>query len=177
MKTQELTLTQAGAAETGLVPRYWAQQKVAELSLRSGDNREELESVGKHFNLVTPNTSLLVLETAEQYVQYRVVPPKTLPDVYRQFMAKIEQNIKVNSADPIALHGLTQLPNFILRNPDISIGAKTTYSLFLSFAWHNNLCFPGQETLAKTVGSRIGRGKPSITTSGMASSCRQREQR
>ena len=44
-------------------------------------------------------------------------------------LAKIEQNIKVNSADPIALHGFTQLPNFILRNPDISIGAKTTYSL------------------------------------------------
>ena len=32
-------------------------------------------------------------------------------------LAKIEQNIKVNSADPIALHGFTQLPNFILRNP------------------------------------------------------------
>ena len=70
--------------------------------------------------------------------------------------AKIEQNIKVNSADPIALHGFTQLPNFILRNPDISIGAKTTYSLFLSYAWHNNLCFPGQDTLAKALGMSIG---------------------
>ena len=36
-------------------------------------------------------------------------------------LAKIEQNIKVNSADPIALHGFTQLPNFILRNPDIRL--------------------------------------------------------
>ena len=71
-------------------------------------------------------------------------------------LAKIEQNIKVNSADPIALHGSTQLPNFILRNPDISIGAKTTYALFLSFAWHNNLCFPGQETLAKALGMSVG---------------------
>jgi hypothetical protein len=71
-------------------------------------------------------------------------------------LAKIEQNIKVNSADPIALHGFTQLPNFILRNPQISIGAKTTYSLFLSFAWHNNLCFPGQDTLAKALGMSIG---------------------
>ena len=71
-------------------------------------------------------------------------------------LQKIEQNIKVNSADPIALHGFTQLPNFILRNPDISIGAKTTYSLFLSYAWHNNLCFPGQDTLAKALGMSIG---------------------
>lgn len=71
-------------------------------------------------------------------------------------LAKIEQNIKVNSADPIALHGFTQLPNFILRNPDISIGAKATYALFLSYAWHNNLCFPGQDTLAKALGMSIG---------------------
>ena len=68
----------------------------------------------------------------------------------------IERNIKLNSADPIALHGFTQLPNFILRNPKISIGAKTTYSLFLSYAWHNNLCFPGQETLAQALGMSAG---------------------
>ena len=64
-------------------------------------------------------------------------------------LAKIDQNIKLNTADPVARHGFTQLPNFILRNPDISIGAKTVYSLFISYAWHNNFCFPGQETLAK----------------------------
>ena len=68
----------------------------------------------------------------------------------------IEQNIKLNTADPIARYGFTQLPNFILRNPDISIGAKTTFALFLSFAWHNDLCFPGQDTLAKAMGMSIG---------------------
>ena len=71
-------------------------------------------------------------------------------------LQKIERNIKLNSADPIALHGFTQLPNFILRNPHISIGAKTAYALFLSYAWHNDLCFPGQNTLAKAMGMSIG---------------------
>jgi len=71
-------------------------------------------------------------------------------------LAKIDQNIKINSADPVALHGFTQVPNFILKNPDISIGAKTTYALFLSYAWHNHLCFPGQDTLAKAIGMSIG---------------------
>ena len=71
-------------------------------------------------------------------------------------LQRIEQNIKLNSADPIALHGFTQLPNFILRSPDLSIGAKTTYALFLSYAWHNNLCFPGQDRLAKDIGMSIG---------------------
>ena len=70
-------------------------------------------------------------------------------------LQRIEQNIKINSADPVALHGFTQVPNFILRNPDLSIGAKTVYSLFLSYAWHNNLCFPGQATLAQAIGMSV----------------------
>jgi len=71
-------------------------------------------------------------------------------------LAKIDQNIKLNTADPVARDGFTQLPNFILRNPEISIGAKTVYSLFISYAWHNNFCFPGQETLAKAIGMSVG---------------------
>ena len=41
-------------------------------------------------------------------------------------VAAIERNMRINSADPIALHGFTQLPNFILRDPELSPGAKTT---------------------------------------------------
>ena len=43
-------------------------------------------------------------------------------------LTNIEQNIKLNTADPIALHGFTQLPNFILRNPETLGNAKTIYS-------------------------------------------------
>lgn len=66
------------------------------------------------------------------------------------------RNITLNSADPVTLHGFTQLPNFILRDPNLSIGAKTTYALFLSYAWHNDLCFPGQDRLAKDIGMSVG---------------------
>ena len=71
-------------------------------------------------------------------------------------LAAIDRNIRVNSSDPIALYGFTQLPNFILRDPSLSIGAKTTYALFLSYAWHNNLCFPGQSRLARDIGMSVG---------------------
>lgn len=67
----------------------------------------------------------------------------------------IERNMKLNSTDPIALHGFTQVPNFILRDPKVSIGAKSVYSLLLSYAWHNDLCFPGQERLAQDIGMGI----------------------
>jgi hypothetical protein len=70
-------------------------------------------------------------------------------------LAAIDQNMRLNTSDPIAQHGFTQLPNFILRNPDLSANAKTVYSLLLSYAWHNNLCFPGQERLAEHMGSHV----------------------
>jgi tetratricopeptide (TPR) repeat protein len=96
--SESFTLKAADATDGDLIGRYWAQQKVAELSMRPGENDEELAKVGKQFNLVTPNTSLLVLETADQYVQYRVVPPMDRPEVYKEFLAKIEQN-KVRERD------------------------------------------------------------------------------
>lgn len=70
-------------------------------------------------------------------------------------LAQIEQNMKVNSADPIARHGFTQVPNFILRNAEISANAKLVYALLLSYAWNNNLCFPGQERLAEHMGAHV----------------------
>ena len=72
-------------------------------------------------------------------------------------LAKIEQNITLLSADPVATQGFTQVPNFILRNSQISVGAKVVYSMFLSYAWHNNHCFPGQERLASDMGMSVSR--------------------
>src|SRR5207237_734274 len=48
--------------------------------------------------------------------------------------------------------GFTQVPNAILRDPDLSDGAKLTYAMLLSYAWTDNRSFPGQERLAKDLG-------------------------
>ena len=70
-------------------------------------------------------------------------------------LQNIEQNIKLNTADPVARYGFTQLPNFILRNADVSANAKVVYSLLLSYAYHNNRVFPGQERLASEMGAHV----------------------
>ena len=44
------------------------------------------------------------------------------------------------------------VPNFILKDAELSLGAKVTYSMFLHYAWHNDSCFPGQERLAADMG-------------------------
>lgn len=68
-----------------------------------------------------------------------------------------ERNIEVLTNDPVVRGGFTQVPNFILKNPDLSLGAKVTYSMFLHYAWHNDSCFPGQDRLAADMGITQGR--------------------
>src|SRR5438094_5742056 len=63
-----------------------------------------------------------------------------------------ERNIELDTLDPVSRGGFTQVPNFILKDPNLSVGAKVTYSMFLSYAWHNDSCFPGQEKLATHMG-------------------------
>ena len=62
------------------------------------------------------------------------------------------KNIILDGFDPVASHGFTQVPNFILRAQDLSPGAKLTYSMLLSYAWQNDFSFPGQEKLASDIG-------------------------
>src|SRR6476661_882101 len=66
--------------------------------------------------------------------------------------AIIEHNIELATSDPIARGGFTQVPNFILKDSTLSLGAKVTYAMFLHYAWHNDSCFPGQERLATDMG-------------------------
>lgn len=48
--------------------------------------------------------------------------------------------------------GFTSIPNRILRNGDISLGARMCYSMLLSYAWQENFCFPAQTRLAEDLG-------------------------
>ena len=54
--------------------------------------------------------------------------------------------------------GFTIIPNYVLKDPTISPGAKTTFMLLLSYAWQAGSCFPGQERLSR----ELGVGKRSI---------------
>ncbi|MBX3082089.1 MAG: helix-turn-helix domain-containing protein [Anaerolineae bacterium] len=63
------------------------------------------------------------------------------------------QNIVLEGFDPVSAGGFTQVPNFILNNQQISPNAKVIYAKLLSYAWHNNSVFPGQDKMAVEIGS------------------------
>ena len=68
-----------------------------------------------------------------------------------------EHNIFLDTTNPVVRGGFTQVPNFILRDPKLSVGAKVVYAMFLSYAWNNDSCFPGQERLAQDMGMSVSR--------------------
>jgi hypothetical protein len=64
-----------------------------------------------------------------------------------------EQNLVLDGFDPVSAGGFTQVPNFLLNDPNLSFAAKVVYSKLLSYAWHNDRVFPGQDTLAEEIGT------------------------
>ncbi len=65
---------------------------------------------------------------------------------------KERQNIILEGFDPVSAGGFTQVPNFIINHKGLSPTAKIVYAKLLSYAWHNNRVFPGQDTLAEELG-------------------------
>jgi len=101
MDRQTFTLKRQGASDTNQAARFWAQQKVDELSVFPEKNHDQLLALGREFCIVTPNTSLMVLERLDQYLQYRITPPRSRPDIYAAYMTQIDkqQTEKKKSAD------------------------------------------------------------------------------
>ena len=69
------------------------------------------------------------------------------------------RNIVLEGFDPVSAGGFTQVPNILLNDTNLSAQAKIAYAKLLSYAWHNNMVFPGQERMAEETGT----SRPTIT--------------
>lgn len=63
------------------------------------------------------------------------------------------QNIVLEGFDPVSAGGFTQVPNMLLKDQKLSSNAKLVYTMLLSYAWHNDRVFPGQERMAEDMGT------------------------
>jgi len=88
--TEEYTVERSGAVKRNMLRIFWAQKKVDDLTALVEKNRDELVEMGRQFGLVTPGTSLMVLETLEQYVEHKIAPPESLPDMRRAYFDRLE---------------------------------------------------------------------------------------
>ncbi len=87
----KFTVSRATAAEGNLLRRLWAQKKLEDLLVFQKQNETEIADLGKQYGLVTPFTSLIVLETLDQYVEHRVLPPASLPTMRAEYARVVEE--------------------------------------------------------------------------------------
>ena len=83
-------VSRSDTVEGSLLRRLWAQKKLTHLMVHQKANEKEIAALGKQFGLVTPYTSLLVLDSLEQYVQYEIAPPKSLPAMREEYARRID---------------------------------------------------------------------------------------
>lgn len=73
------------------------------------------------------------------------------------------QNIVLEGFDPVSAGGFTQVPNILLNNDKLTFAAKIAYAKLLSYAWNNNMVFPGLKTMAEELGCGISTISEAIT--------------
>ena len=61
-----------------LLAGLWAQARLQQLAADRRGNREAMQRLSQQFGLVGPDTSLIVLETLEDYLRYAIRPSGTL---------------------------------------------------------------------------------------------------
>ncbi|MDH5680349.1 MAG: VIT domain-containing protein [Spirochaetota bacterium] len=66
------------AMRGNMIRTYWAQKKLSELMIFPKKNEKEIVELGKRYGFVTPGTSLIVLESLDQYLEHKIRPPRTL---------------------------------------------------------------------------------------------------
>ena len=84
LHTQEITIKDQYNANS--IARLWANKKVKQLVQQKKKNKEAIIRLGKFYNLVTPFTSLIVLDRVQDYVKYKIEPPAELMEEYNKLL-------------------------------------------------------------------------------------------
>lgn len=85
---KEITIDISRENETAdwAIEKFWAQQKADALEVFYENNKTAVADLGKKFGIVTKNSSLIVLEDVEDYVKYKITPPRDLLPEYNSIV-------------------------------------------------------------------------------------------
>ena len=76
-----------------LIARQWATNTLELLAGEADLNAGEIKRLGQAFGLVTPQTSLIVLDSVQDYVRYEINPPDELEAEYKRL--RQEESVQV----------------------------------------------------------------------------------
>ncbi|CAF3972327.1 unnamed protein product [Rotaria sp. Silwood2] len=108
MHRKELTIDKADRTFKNyeLFRRLYAQQMLAELTAFPEKNKKRIIDIGMKYSIVSDFTSILVIETLQQHIQYNICPHQSRAALYNDYMkyqtekktTRIDQKSRKNSA-------------------------------------------------------------------------------
>ena len=90
-RSESFELRAADAREGNVLATAWAAARVNQLAPRADHFEDELLALGRQYGLVSPATSLLVLESLDQWLRHEIEPPATQPALREQYHAAMKQ--------------------------------------------------------------------------------------
>lgn len=87
-KTRLLTLPITHSTPSKLAAYTWAQLQLAEFNGERDLRRGAIRRIGQTFRIPTAETSLIVLDRVEDYVQHNIEPPEELKNDYDRLIAQ-----------------------------------------------------------------------------------------
>ncbi|MBQ1833205.1 MAG: DUF2135 domain-containing protein [Treponema sp.] len=109
---KEISSFSYDAEESDKVSRLWAMQKIADLDIDYEENRSEILSLAKKFTVVTKDTSLIVLDSVEDYVRYGIDPPEELRKEYDKLVSRNQGAKKSNESSGVPREVYTKFEEF-----------------------------------------------------------------
>ncbi len=95
-KSLALPVEASEAVANGPIAQLWAGYQIDGLSTDPETNRAGIRRLGQQFGMVTAETSLIVLETVQDYVAHDIVPPGELLAAYTELKSQ-QANEKASS--------------------------------------------------------------------------------
>lgn len=102
----------ADGATGQLAARAWAALKLASLESAYEKNRDDIERTAREFGIVTPDTSLIILESVEDYARYDIAPPPELRDAWEDLVQTQRRGRQEERASRLE-HVLSQFQGYV----------------------------------------------------------------
>lgn len=78
LSAAEVAALKSTPKESRLLATAWAANFIADHAADAENRREEFVQLGRRYGVASPVTSLIVLERLDQYLRYKIEPPKSM---------------------------------------------------------------------------------------------------
>ena len=98
-----VTLSRDSARPGTVLATAWAAARAASLAPRADDHADELLALGRSYGIVSPATSLIVLDSLDQWVRHEIEPPAALPELRARWNEAMEKK-RASDASAVSAH-------------------------------------------------------------------------